>query len=108
MTCLPCNDGDYGSITLFDVEMFADGNGSSWPAAIRPHPALPRVPKKLIKNMVKDLPQTKKTELRASSKKDELDNCQAAPAYNPDLEQTKLPKVFLEALPVRPSELAGN
>ncbi|KAH8898120.1 hypothetical protein GQ53DRAFT_802556 [Thozetella sp. PMI_491] len=55
MTVVTYNKKDYGTITNFDIDHVPAGGGT-WVRTVRPVAALPYVPKKLLKKLIKSAP----------------------------------------------------
>lgn len=111
MTCLTYNDQNYGTITLFKVEM-ADTDEGRWPERIRPIAAMIRVPKKLLKKTAKSVSSSKKTKLQVKAKEFEplewlsfTSESRPKIANSPSVRQEKMPESLREALVVNHREL---
>jgi hypothetical protein len=111
MTCLTYSNHDYGTITLFNVEMTETGEGE-WPERIRPLAAMIGVPKKLLKQMAKSVPRSKKTILQVKTKASRPlkwvsfpSESEPAVAYSPNVQRSKMSESIRKALAIDSGEL---
>jgi len=56
MTCVTYNRSGYGTVTSFQVDHVDSGDDDTWVRSIRPVAALPRVPRQVLKKLLKSVP----------------------------------------------------
>lgn len=112
MTCMTYNDHDYGTITLYKVDMTKRDEGGWWPERISPVAAMTAVPKKLLTITAKSVPQSKKTILQVKTKEKDPRKWHSYPkipepnlAASASVQQSKLSEGMQKALAIENHEL---